>query len=57
MWIKYVLIAILILLAASILYDGVKQYLAKRKEKRSLHSKQDDAVTTNDPGNQTMKKL
>ncbi len=57
MFIKYVLIAILILLAASIMYDGVKRYLAQRKERRSLQSKQDEADSNDDHGDQAIKKL
>jgi len=41
MLIKYVLFAIVIVLLASILYDGFRQYLARRKETRTLNSKQD----------------
>ena len=43
MLIKFVLIAILIVLLISILYDGIRHYLANRKEKRSLQSKHEES--------------
>ncbi len=52
MLIKYVLIAILIVLLISILYDGIKNYLAKRKEKRTLQSKQAGGAPPSGPDDQ-----